>query len=368
MRKEKSKRGMTVLIVFAVIIASAVLLSFLPAGTPRIRRLGKDKQARSIAVLEKLKIGGSDQWILERSENIDNPILLFLHGGPGTSQLTLNRRNTRALEKYFIVVNWDQRGAGKSYHAIKDTAKMNIGQFVEDTRELTLVLLKKYHKERIVLAGHSWGSIIGALTVSKYPELYSCYVGIGQAARMEESEKTSYQWTLEQAVKRKDRGAIEALEKMGPPPYTGDWRAKTITQRRYLGRFGGEYLAGKNGAFGPVIGSLLFSREYTLIDRINFFRGIFGSMRLLWPQLLKVDLFKSVPEFRIPVFFMEGRYDYEAPSNIAARYFDSIRAPSKELIWFEKSAHMPNSEERDLFNGVMLEKVLPAAVNHDLSR
>jgi pimeloyl-ACP methyl ester carboxylesterase len=116
-------------------------------------------------------IGGNDQWVLERSENVDNPIILFLHGGLGTSQLTLNRRNTKNLEKGFIVVNWEQRGAGKSYNAIKDVGKMNIDQFVQDTRELTLYLLKKFHKQKIFLVGHSWGTVIGALTVSRYPAL-----------------------------------------------------------------------------------------------------------------------------------------------------------------------------------------------------
>jgi pimeloyl-ACP methyl ester carboxylesterase len=332
----------------------------LPAGTPRIR-LNGIAAARSIATLEKVRIGGSDQWVLERSEDVDNPVVLYLHGGPGTSQLTSNRRNTRDLEKFFTVVNWDQRGAGKSYRAISDAGQMTIDQFVQDTRELTLYLLSKFHKERLVLVGHSWGSVIGALTVSRYPELYSCYVGIGQVANMRDGEAASYRWTLDQARKHNDRRAIEALAKIGSPPYEGNWQRKIVTQRRYLGRFGGEVHASRNGAFGLVMASLLFSPEYTLADRFNFFRGISGSMRLLWQQLLEVDLFKSVPEMRVPVFLMEGRNDWEAPYEIAEEYFDSIRAPSKELIWFDKSAHLPNSEERDLFNTVMVAKVLPVA-------
>src|SRR5271165_2920597 len=139
-----------------------------PAGTPRIRPGGRAGSARGIAVLEKVRIGGSDQWVLERSEDVRNPVLLYLHGGPGTSQLTSNRRNTRHLEKFFTVVNWDQRGAGKSYRAISDAGRMNIGQFVADTRELTLYLLEKFGQERLVLVGHSWGTVIGALTVSAY--------------------------------------------------------------------------------------------------------------------------------------------------------------------------------------------------------
>jgi pimeloyl-ACP methyl ester carboxylesterase len=154
---------------------------------------------------------------------------------------------------------------------------------------------------------------------------------------------------------------VDALVGMGPPPFSGNWQKKTVTQRRYLGRFGGEVHENRNGAFGVVVGGLLFSREYTLKDRINFFRGVLGSMKLLWPQLLEVDLFSSVPEIGVPVFLMEGRYDKEVPSEIAERYFNALRAPSKELIWFENSAHMPNSEEKDRFNRIMVERVLPVA-------
>lgn len=348
------------LVAIISIVALFILRFVLPAGTPPIHLTGRGDPAKTIAVLEKVRIGGSAQWILERSENTDHPIILFLHGGPGTSQLTSNRRNTKDLEKSFIVVNWDQRGAGKSYGAIKDTGKMNLDQFVEDTKELTLYLLKKFHKDRIILAGHSWGSVIGALAASKYPELYYCYIGIGQVANMEENERTSYRWTLKQAREKNDKRAIDKLERFGLPPYQGDWQSKTLTQRRLLGRFGGEFHNSRIGAFGLVIRSLVFSREYGFMDRINYFKGIFGSMKLLWPQLLKVDLFKSVPEFKIPVFMMEGRFDQESPSEIAKRYYEVIKAPSKELIWFEKSAHLPNSEEKDEFNRILVEKILPS--------
>ncbi|MFH2107430.1 MAG: alpha/beta hydrolase [Chrysiogenia bacterium] len=350
------------LILAVVIVALVVLRLLIPAGTPRIRLKGKGGPAVSIALLEKVNIGGIGQWVLERSENTGNPVILFLHGGPGTSQLTSNRRNTKRLEKFFTVVNWDQRGAGKSYAAIADTGKMNIDQFIRDTRELTLYLMKKFAKERIVLAGHSWGSAIGALTVARYPELYHCYVGIGQVANMEEGEFASYQWTLDQARKRKVRRAVRALEKIGPPPYRGDWRASTISERSWVARFGGEVHGNRLGAVGIVLGNVLFSREYNLADRINVFRGVLGSMQLLWPQLYKVDLFLSVPELKVPVFFLEGRHDREVPSEISARYFAALKAPAKELIWFENAAHMVNSEERELFCSILVEKVLPIAL------
>jgi len=345
--------------VFIIIIL--LLLIFNHTASPAVSSKGADR-SKIIAEIQKLKIGGSDQWITIRSENINNPIILFLHGGPGTSQLTRNRRDTKDLLDSFIVVDWDQRGAGKSFRAIKNEDRMNIRQFISDTNELTLYLLNKFNKDRLILAGHSWGSVIGALSAAKYPELYYCYIGIGQIADMKENEILSYRWTLDQARINKDKNAVKALEKIGEPPYKGNWQAKTITQRRYLGKFGGEFHSSRNGAFGIVIKNLVFSSEYSLIDRINFFRGILGSMKLLWPELLEINLFELIKEFKIPFYLVQGKYDMEAVSEIALRYFDFVKAPYKHLFIFENSAHMPNTEERDRFNAILKELIKPSLI------
>jgi pimeloyl-ACP methyl ester carboxylesterase len=313
-------------------------------------------------VLERVRIGGADQWVLERSADLANPILLYLHGGPGTSQMTLNRRNTRVLERWFTVVNWDQRGAGKSYRAIRDAAAMNIDQFVDDTHEVTRHLLRKFGQEQVVLVGHSWGSAIGALAVARSPELYSCYVGIGQVADMTEGEALSYRWVVSEAQRRRDRRALRALERIGPPPYDGNWRKKTMIERKYVARFGGEVHARRWGAAGMLLGSVLVSAEYTVLDRVNFVRGVLGSLQALWPQFLEVNLFEQVPELRVPVFFVEGRHDWEVPAVLAARYYEALRAPAKRLVWFEHSAHLPNVEERARFEQVMRDEVRVAAL------
>ncbi len=179
-----------------------------------------------------------------------------------------------------MVVNWDQRGAGKSYRAIHEVGRMNVEQFVQDTRELTTHLLT----------------------------------------------------------------------------------------RRLLARFGGEVHGSRTGAMGSVLGGLLFSRENGLADRLNYFRGIFGSMKLLWPELMTVDLVRSAARFEIPVLFMLGRHDQECPAEVARRYFDVLQAPSKELVWFERSGHLPNAEERDAFNRALVDKVLPLARSAPLPR
>ncbi len=346
------------LILLGVLAASLVILVVLPASTPRIdtRRFPD-----GISVLEQVPVNETRQWVLMRSENIANPVVLFVHGGPGTSQLTLMRHNTRALEQHFTVVNWDQRRAGKSFAAGRDRASMSIAQFVDDIIALSAYLAQRLHQPRILLVGHSWGSCIGLLAAARRPDLFSAYVGIGQVSNVAESELLSYRWTLEQAQQAADGSSVATLRRIGPPPYTGsDWRSKFLTERRLLGRFGGEYHGSRHGAFGVVLKHLVVSHEYTARDRINFFRGIFASLEALFPELSRTDLFVQVPEVAIPVYFCLGRHDYEVPSELSARYFDELKAPRKELVWFENSAHMPNTEEKNRFNAFLIDTVLPA--------
>jgi pimeloyl-ACP methyl ester carboxylesterase len=352
------------LITLFIFAALVIILFYLPGYTPKIKTANAISIQKSISSLEKITINNSIQWILIRSQNIDNPILLYVHGGPGTSQLTLNKNNTIPLEKYFTIVNWDQRGAGKSYHAIKDTGRMNINQFVSDIIELTLYLENRFGKNKITLVGHSWGTVISTLAASKRPDLFNAYIGIGQMSNMLESEKISYQWTLQQSESAGDSASVKKLTQSGPPPYTGNWKSKFMSERRILGMYGGEYYGSNKGAFVPVLNSLIFSTEYTLPDRINFFRGILGSSDLIFPELMKVNLFNQAPHLDVPVWFMLGRHDYEVPSILSEQYFNFLNAPAKNIIWFENSSHMPNTEERDLFNKIMVEKVLPTQDNY----
>jgi pimeloyl-ACP methyl ester carboxylesterase len=241
---------------------------------------------------------------------------------------------------------------------------MTIDQFVEDTRELVTYLLERFKKQKVVLQGRSWGSALGLLTISKYPELFSVYVGIGQISDMEASEKASYQWTLEQARARGEQKALKELEEMGPPPYTGDWLEKFNTQRKYVAQFGGEMHGNKHGGNGKIVGSLLFSDEYTIMDRLHYNHSVQESLRLVHPQLMRLNLFESVPQVAVPVLLVEGRHDQVVPSHLAAAYFEKLEAPSKELMWFENSAHMPDIEEADRFHALLIERVLPIAKHH----
>ena len=312
----------------------------------------------SVATLERIRLGGVLQSVLVRGRSVANPVLLYLHGGPGTSELGMLRTyNIPALETHFTIAVWDQRGAAKSFAARNPTAAMTVDQLVADAGELARLLTRRFAQERIYLVGHSWGSALGVLTVQRHPELFRAYVGVGQAANILEGERLSYAWTLEQAERAGDARSVAKLRRIGAPPYASPMRPKVVTQRAILARYGGEVHHDPHGGVLIVLRCLLQTREYGWVDRINFFRGIFASLDRLWPQILSINLMEQAPELQVPVYFLLGRHDHESPSVLAERYFHSLKAPRKTLIWFEESAHFLNTEQPDAFNRFFLERL-----------
>jgi len=330
-----------------------MIKSILRATTPLI----VDQENKSIAILEKVIIGGINQCICVRGKNTDNPILLFLHGGPGDAMLPVMTGINRDLEDDFIVVNWEQRGTGKSYYPFRESNEISIDDFVSDAYELTKLLLHRFNKEKIYIMGNSWGSIIAIDVVKQYPKLYYAYIGIGQVVNMKENERLSYEYTLNEAILRKDKKAEKQLKGMGLDYYNRpDWLKCLILQRKYLVKYGGA-VYGQN-SYSCLEKYFFSSPEYSLLDIINRIRGSKQSLKMLWLKLLEVNLFKTAIQFEIPIYFIEGKHDYNAPFLLATQYYERIKAPQKELIWFEKSAHFPQWEEPKKFHNILKDKII----------
>lgn len=348
-------------------LAGAALLATLvvrawrrPGTTAPITGPGGRPLPGSVASLELLTLGGVPQSVLVRGRDVRNPVLLYLHGGPGTSELGMLRaHNLPALEGHFTVAVWDQRGAGRSYAARVPAEALTVEQLISDTRELAEALRRRFGQERIYLAGHSWGSALGALTVQRHPGLFHAFVGIGQVVDVAEGERLSYEWTLARARAAGERRAVATLERIGPPPYPLPIRPSLVAQRRLLARYGGEVHGNPRGGMGTLLRGLLGASEYAWRERLDVFRGVFLGMDVLWPQIRSIDLFTQAPELEVPVYLLEGRHDMEAPSSLAERYHEVLVAPRKALIWFERSAHFVNTEEAEAFNRFFIERLLP---------
>ena len=337
------------------VIASLVLLFLLglhimsPGKIAPLVKENGSPYINGIALIEKRDIGGVEQSLIIRSKNIDKPVLLYVHGGPGSPEYPFIQHFETDLEEYFTVCYWEQRGAGLSYSKNIPPESMTLEQFVEDAREVTMYLLDKFNKEKVFIMGHSWGTLLASHTVNRFPELYHAYFGIGQVGNQLESEKISYEFAIAEAKIQRDEKAIKKLSEIGPPPYRGneEWLEALMVERKYVGKFGG---ALRQGNFMKMaVTATINCREYRLKDKMNYMKANNESLRHLWPTVLEANLIEDVPSQSIPVYIFQGRYDFQTSYDVAWRYYEQLEAPIKEFYTFENSAHSPNYEEKERF-------------------
>ncbi len=350
--------GIAGLIALLILVMYAgMFLSYHFMQTPPFKGPDGNVILGSVASLEHIRLGGMEQTILIRGKNDRNPILLFLNGGPGTDEMPLVRHFNSELENYFIVVNWDQRGTGKSFNPFIPKGSMNLEQFISDGHDLIEILCKRFHQDKIFLAGHSWGSFLGANIAERYPERIKAYIGIGQVVNFIDDEKASYRFTLDMAEKENNSKALKELRSLTNYPSQGDRLFSDIgIERKWLLYYGGAIYGQKDY---NLLFKSLFGPEENVFDLFGFTAGaIFSLIKILPQELTMDDLTVAAKEFKIPVYFMEGRHDYNDPFELAEKYFKSLKAPKKEIFWFENSAHMPNFEEAQKFNDLLINKVL----------
>ncbi|MDD4971682.1 MAG: alpha/beta fold hydrolase, partial [Paludibacter sp.] len=250
----------------------------------------------SISVIEKIKLGGLEQTVIIRGADATKPVMLFLHGGPGSPEFTFMKNTNTDIEKDFVMVYWEQRGAGKSYSKQVPVASMNLAQFISDTRELSIYLANRFKKNKIYLMGHSWGSLLGILTAHQYPELYYAYFGIGQVCSQYQGEKLSFEWVKEQAKKQNDTKVIEALSKMTFPDSlarSSTWGDFLMKERNYVSQFGGG-VTHKMTSMLPIVGMVLNAHEYTFSDKMNYMPASMFSLNHLWPEVMQKNLFREI--------------------------------------------------------------------------
>jgi proline iminopeptidase len=343
-----------------VIVILVGLTAYLYQGrygsTPAFRdRSGKFVQA-SVATMERVELGGVEQSITIRGRNAKAPILIWLHGGPGMDATGMWRYHNATLEDHFVVVYWTQRGTGRSYSSNIPPKSMNLGQFVSDLDQLVDLLKRRFGANKVVLAGHSWGTSIGVAYSQAHPEKVSAYVGIGQIASGAEGERRTYAFTLAEAKKQSDGKALAELKRIGPPPYPVE---SLLIQRGWLDKFGGAWR--KPTSFFDLMATSYQASEMTWYDGIKFNAGNDFSLKALGPEMGRIDWMGKATRFAMPVFIVAGRYDRNTDADLAHEYFDKIEAPVKQFKWFEQSAHSPPFEEPQAFNDFMIKDVLPVA-------
>ena len=304
-------------------------------------------------------LGGARQVVNVRGADKGNPILIFVHGGPGAVEMPFAWAFQRPWEDVFTVVQYDQRGAGRSY-PLNDPATlaptMTVERYRDDAIELIELLKKRYGKRKVVLLGHSWGSIVGLSVAIKRHDLLYAYVCVGQGIDFREGERVGMAWTRAKVLAAGNSEAVAAIDALAPYPQGEFTIAKADGWRKYAIPYGS--LMYNKPDLNLYFQTPRLSPEYSEADRKAWGKGSEFSVTTLWPQLADVS-FTKVKKMDVPIVFLLGRHDYTVPSPVAAQWFAQVKAPSKKLVWLEHSAHMPMVEEPGNFFAALLRDVLP---------
>ncbi|MBB6452056.1 pimeloyl-ACP methyl ester carboxylesterase [Salirhabdus euzebyi] len=320
-------------------------------------------------LVDELVIGGFKQTILIQGEKKENPILLFLHGGPSMPLPGVANRGTdytvatniAELVKHFNVVFWDQRGTGKSFHKDIPKESMNFDQLTSDANELIDQLIKRFDQEKIFLAAHSAGTIIGLNLVKKYPEKIISYVGLSQIISWTENDKLCYQWMLEEAKERGNAKALQELQAVGEPPYIESYKQWSVL-RKWQTRFNTMVYSDdeiKHPGLLNVSKPMLQSKDYRLKDIFNTF---YKGFKLIYTQhfiekLPAINFKETVEDISVPVTFIHGRKDVHVHGRLVEDFFQRLDSKrGKKLIWMEKSAHLFHPDDTKLIEQVLIKE------------
>ena len=320
--------SMVRLIGLTVVCILAIAASQYFAATPAIKNADGKPIPGSIAVLEKVNLNGSQQWITIRGQDTTKPVLLNLGmGGPGGGGFA-TRTLFEPLEKDFVVVSWDEPGTGKSFHAVPLTA-LTPQRFIEDAHALTLLLRERFHQEKIYVYGTSWTSILGVWLVQQYPDLFYAYIGNAQMVNTTQNDVMGYELALQYLAEKGDTTALKSLRANGPPPYTDkDLLSKYVAYLDVLNDYMG---SPRYTLVVPLVP--FFAPEYGLVDKINHTLGLVQSFTVVYPQLSDLEFTRQAAKFALPVYIFAGRDDVNAMSSLVEDYFNQLDAPRKKLIW-----------------------------------
>lgn len=303
-----------------------------------------------IDITENIKVNETNLYVSIRSRKQNSPLLLYLHGGPGDSALPLVLKYNQQLEEEFTVVILEQRGAGKSYYKFQSHENITIQSFVEDAYQLSLLLLKRFQKDKLFLIGHSWGSVIGLHLVKQHPEIIEKYVGCGQVVNMKQSSKNAYDFVVRQNTINQNYRKLKRLKQIDPSYSSKTWFKDLLYVTKEVVRYEGSFYGASN--YNQLIKDVIFSKSYRLKDILSRQKGAKQSILLLWPELM-FENFENDTRFYVPILFIQGRHDIHVDSNIVYQYSKTIES-DVDFVWFEESSHFPQWEESKKFNQLII--------------
>lgn len=353
-KKKYILAGLLVVPAVAVFVFATAFLKEDPvAYTPPITDAAGNEIPGSIAVIETVVLGDVEQTITIRGVDTTNPVLLFLHGGPGMPSspwATWNGYHA-GLEEHFVLVHWDQRGAGKSYSKDLTPEDMHLDDFVSDTLELTDILRQRFGQDKIFLWGHSWGSGLGFEVLQVNSEPYYAFFASGVRPDWNTGIELAHEKVLEMARQADDTEAIKALESIQPFDPTNMEHLQVHFQILSQYRINDFHTEGLEDAWLDYVLNKN-SPEYPTTYVKPTLAGMDFTRQTIYLEVIDsgFDLAVDFPVSTIPVHFLHGRYDYACPGELVEEYYNLLEAPVKSFTWFENSAHDVYYEEAEKFN------------------
>lgn len=304
-----------------------------------------------------VEINGLRQGMVLQSENAQNPVLLFLHGGPGSPEIAFAQDYPTGMEKLFTVCWWEQRGSGMSYHRSIPKETMTVEQMIADAIAVANYLRDRFGKEKIYVMGHSWGSVLGLLTVQRSPQLFEAYIGMGQVVRQAESETLAYAYMLEKFQDAGNRRMVRKLKKF-PIDKGADIDMKYLGLRSAGMEKLGIGIMHRSTSYMDSVKTVLHFKGYTWKEKLNYPLGNHFSLKYLWDFVLESDFSQMVPRLDVPVYIFQGKFDYQVSYVLAKAFLQSLQAPVKGFYTFENSAHSPCFEEAEKMCRILQSDVL----------
>ena len=313
----------------------------------------------SIAMHKDMTLNGVPQRITIRGKDVNNPVLLIVHGGPGAPIFpAIYKLTGTALEDIFTVCYWEQRGSGLAYNESIPESSITLNQIVDDGLELGGYLKQRFNKDKIYIEGLSWGTAVGAFMVQKKPELFHAYIASGLMANQSLSEELSYDFVMTEAKKRNDTSSINQLKQIGRPPYVDNSQKAYEIERAIVQKYA-PLKADFNLKFIRRMfmdNGLTFKEKFT--DMLNSPESYYPAYKILESTAIDMNLMRDIPELKVPVYILQGDNDHFTETSIARDYFDSIVAPSKKWFLFENGTHGVQIEYPEKYRSIYINEIL----------
>jgi len=306
-----------------------------------------------------VRLGGIDQWITIKGRNCSNPVVLFLHGGPGNPMSPYADALYGDWQDEFTLVQWDQRGAGKTFGRNPGSAEteLTIEQMTQDGIELASYLTGYLGAEKIILVGGSWGSILGVHMAYARPELLHAYVGVGQIVEYRANLDATYRQVTGLARAAGDEETLATLEALGPPPWTNPRNFGIV--RRATRAYEAKTTTPAPASWWTR------SPQYATPQALADYEGGEDNSYLQFVgykgdgMYSRVDLPMLGTRFQVPVFLLQGAQDLVTTADVSMRYFDAIEAPNKDYVLLERTGHNPNQAMVEATYKVLIGQVVP---------